>query len=106
MAACACNPLSCTPSPPLLEKIADKTLQVWARELNAKWKLLGRKVGPQNPREHTREGLWLAVPPPEGVALCLSDEARSCAKPTAALPHPCARAPDCAWGRFLEYYYW
>ncbi|KAJ6653152.1 hypothetical protein lerEdw1_010025 [Lerista edwardsae] len=71
------EPPDWTDSPPLLEKISDKTLQAWARELNAKWKLLGRKMKPEVTHSPQRHSL---IPVPEPLIV--------------------------PGGRFLEYYYW
>ncbi|XP_053125832.1 trehalase [Hemicordylus capensis] len=71
------EPPDWTGSPPLLERIANKELRSWARELNAKWKLLGRKMKPEVQSSPQRHSLLY-------------------------VPHPLV-VPG---GRFIEYYYW
>nr|XP_028564710.1 trehalase [Podarcis muralis] len=71
------EPPDWTDSPPLLQGIADKKLQSWARDLNAIWRQLGRQMKPEVKTSPDRHSL-IYVPNPLIVP----------------------------GGRFIEYYYW
>nr|XP_056716804.1 trehalase [Euleptes europaea] len=71
------EPSDWTRSPELLGLISDQRLRSWAQELNAKWKLLGRKVKADVQTDPERYSL-IYVPSPMIVP----------------------------GGRFMEYYYW
>ncbi|XP_077182642.1 trehalase-like [Paroedura picta] len=71
------EPPDWTGSPQLLSRISDPKLQLWALELNAKWKQLGRKISAEVKIKPERYSL-MYVPNPLIVP----------------------------GGRFIEYYYW
>lgn len=87
-------------SPELLGGISDQRLRWWAQELNAKWKVLGRKVSGKDPRPppppppHTRMGGGLV----RQQLACVPDQSRGPEQPRALLPDLRAKPHDGARG--------